>query len=64
MTVLADDVESPDQFDRTAVASDARTADDRLGQTSFYAPEYADAERASQLARARQQATELTRSSH
>lgn len=59
MTVLAPEVQLPQSLDRGAVANESRTAEERLGQTSYYAAEYAEAKRAMQIARARQRAVEL-----
>jgi F-type H+-transporting ATPase subunit epsilon len=59
LTVLASEVQKPERLDRAAAANEAKAAEDRLGQTSFYAPDYAEAENALMLARARERAAEL-----
>ena len=63
MTLLADEVQLPETVDRAAVAGETKTAEDRLGQTSYYAAEYADAERELQIARARARAVETMHAS-
>jgi F-type H+-transporting ATPase subunit epsilon len=63
MTVLAPEVQLPENVDPTAAGSEARAAEERLGQISYYAADYADDERALQVARAREQASESRRGS-
>ncbi len=61
MTVLAPEVQSPESVDRAQAAGEEKEAADRLGQTSYYSADYADAELALQIARARHEAAELNR---
>ena len=63
MTVLASEVQSPEKVDRAAAAAEAKSAEDLLSQTSYFDPDYAAAEEAVLVARARQQAAELKRPS-
>ena len=64
MSVLALEALDPASVDSTAAASDEQAAGERLAQLSFYDPGYADAEQALQLARARHQIAQLTRTQH
>ncbi len=64
MTVLTPEVQSPDSVDRAAAANEAKAAEQRLGETSYYAPEYSEAEYDLEVARARVEASELKRSAH
>ena len=64
MTVLAPEVESPDKVDRAAAADQAKAAEERLGQTSYYSAEYPEAAYDLEVARARQEAAELKRPAH
>jgi F-type H+-transporting ATPase subunit epsilon len=59
MTVMADEVESLERLNRAAVTDEMTATEQRLGQTSYYSAEYAEAERALLLARARTRAIEL-----
>lgn len=59
MTVMADEVESLDRLNRAAVADEMKATEQRLSQTSYYSAEYAEAERALLLARARSRAIDL-----
>jgi len=63
MTVLASEVQSPESVDRADAAAEAKSAEDLLSRTSYFDPEYATAENAALVARARQQAAELKRPS-
>ncbi len=61
MTVLASEVQSPENVDRAAAAAEAKTAEDLLSRTSYFDLDYAAAEDAVLVARARQQAADLKR---
>jgi F0F1-type ATP synthase epsilon subunit len=59
MTVLASSAESPETVDATAAADEVRQADEKFSNMSFYDPDYAAAQDALKLARARVQAAAL-----
>jgi F-type H+-transporting ATPase subunit epsilon len=59
MTVLASSAESPESVDPAAAAAQVREADEKFSSLSFYDPDYAPAEQALLLARARVQASTL-----
>jgi F0F1-type ATP synthase epsilon subunit len=59
MTVLASSAESPESIDATAAAAQAQDADEKFSNLSFYDPEYAPAQEALMLARARVEAAAL-----
>ncbi len=59
MTVLASSAESPESIDATAAAAQVRDADEKFSNLSFYDPEYAPAQEALMLARARVEAAAL-----
>ncbi|MFZ0888407.1 MAG: ATP synthase F1 subunit epsilon [Candidatus Binataceae bacterium] len=61
MTILADDVQMPDRLDRAAVAEELASAEHIIGAKSYYDADYADAQRAIQLARARTRAADSKR---
>ena len=61
MTVLATEAIVPVPEDETALARQAEEAERRLGQLSSYEPEFKETEQAARLARARIQASELSR---
>ena len=53
MTVLASSAESPESIDANAAAAQVQQADEIFSSLSFYDPEYAPAQEALMLARAR-----------
>ena len=59
MTVLASSAESPESIDATTAAAQAQQADEKFSNLSFYDPEYAPAQEALMLARARIEAAAL-----
>jgi F-type H+-transporting ATPase subunit epsilon len=59
MTVLASSAESPETVDATAAADEVRQADEKFSNMSFYDPDYAAAQDALKLARARVQAAAM-----
>ncbi|MGB8413045.1 MAG: ATP synthase F1 subunit epsilon [Candidatus Binatus sp.] len=59
MTVLASSAESPDSIDANTAAAQVRQADEIFSSLSFYDPEYAPAQEALMLARARVEAAAL-----
>jgi F-type H+-transporting ATPase subunit epsilon len=59
MTVLASSAESPESIDANAAAAQVRQADEIFSSLSFYDPEYAPAQEALMLARARVEAASL-----
>jgi F-type H+-transporting ATPase subunit epsilon len=59
MTVLANSAESPESVDATAASAEVRQADEKFSNLSFYDPNYAPAQEALQLARARVQAAAM-----
>ncbi|MGD0672286.1 MAG: ATP synthase F1 subunit epsilon [Candidatus Binatus sp.] len=59
MTVLASSAESPESIDANAAAAQVRQADEIFSSLSFYDPEYAPAQEALMLARARVEAAAL-----
>src|SRR5208282_1009250 len=59
MTVLASSAESPESIDASAAAAQAQVADEKFSNLSFYDPEYAPAQEALMLARARVEAAAL-----
>jgi F-type H+-transporting ATPase subunit epsilon len=59
MTVLASSAESPDSVDANAAAVEVKEADEKFSNLSFYDPDYAPAQEALQLARARAEAANL-----
>jgi F-type H+-transporting ATPase subunit epsilon len=59
MTVLASSAESPESLDAATVAAQVQEADAKFSNLSFYDPEYAPAQEALMLARARVQAAGL-----
>jgi F-type H+-transporting ATPase subunit epsilon len=59
MTVLASSAESPESVDPASAAAQVREADEKFSSLSFYDPDYAPAEQALLLARARVQASTL-----
>jgi F-type H+-transporting ATPase subunit epsilon len=62
MTVLADEATPPASADEAALHQQARAAEERLGQLSFYDDEYEEARSQLDLIRARIEASELNRS--
>jgi F-type H+-transporting ATPase subunit epsilon len=59
MTITALGVETPEQVKTDEAAAEAKQAEERFSQLSFYQDEYQEAERELLLARARQRAAEL-----
>jgi len=59
MTVLASSAESPESIDANTAAAQVRQADEIFSSLSFYDPEYAPAQEALMLARARVEAAAL-----
>ena len=59
MTVLANSAESPESVDANAAAEDAKEADKKFSNTSFYDPNYAAALDALKLAEARVEASAI-----
>ena len=59
MTVLASSAESPDSIDANTAAAQVQQADEIFSNLSFYDPEYAPAQEALMLARARVEAAAL-----
>jgi len=59
MTVLASGAESPESVDADAAAAQVEQANERFSNLSFYDPEYAAAQEALLLARARVEAAAL-----
>jgi F-type H+-transporting ATPase subunit epsilon len=59
MTVLASSAESPESIDANKAAAQVRQADEIFSSLSFYDPEYAPAQEALMLARARVEAAAL-----
>ncbi len=59
MTVLASSAESPESIDASAAATQVELADERFSNISFYDPDYAAAQEALLLARARVEAAAL-----
>jgi F-type H+-transporting ATPase subunit epsilon len=59
MTVLASSAESPESIDATIAAAQVQQADETFSNLSFYDPEYAPAQEALMLARARVEAAAL-----
>ena len=64
MTVLASSAESPESVDATAAAAEVQQADEKFSNLSFYDPNYAPAQEALQLARARVEAATLKIAAH
>jgi len=59
MTMLASSAESPDSLDANAAAAQVKDADENFSTLSFFDPNYAPAQEALLLARARVQAAAL-----
>lgn len=59
MTVLASSAELPERVDAAAAAAEVKEADEKFSTLSFYDPEYAPAQEALLLARARVEAATL-----
>jgi F-type H+-transporting ATPase subunit epsilon len=59
MTVLASSAESPETVDANAAAAEVQQADEKFSTLSFYDPDYAPAQEALLLARARVEAAGL-----
>jgi len=59
MTVLASSAESPESIDASAAAAQVRDADEKFSNLSFNDPDYAPAQEALMLARARVEAAAL-----
>ena len=59
MTVLASSAESPESVDASAAAAEVKQADEKFSNLSFYDPDYAPAQEALLLARARAEAANL-----
>ncbi|MGB3549709.1 MAG: ATP synthase F1 subunit epsilon [Candidatus Binatus sp.] len=59
LTVLASSAESPESIDASKAAAQVRQADEIFSSLSFYDPEYAPAQEALMLARARVEAAAL-----
>jgi F-type H+-transporting ATPase subunit epsilon len=59
MTVLASSAESPENVDANAAAVEVKEADEKFSNLSFYDPDYAPAQEALQLARARAEAASM-----
>ena len=59
MTVLASSAESPESLDAASAAAQERDADEKFSNLSFYDPDYAAAQEALMLARARVEAAAL-----
>ena len=59
LTVLASSAESPESIDANTAAAQVRQADEIFSSLSFYDPEYAPAQEALMLARARVEAAAL-----
>jgi len=59
MTALASSAESPESVDRAAAMAQVQDADAKFSNLSFYDPEYAPAQEALMLARARVAAADL-----
>lgn len=59
MTVLASSAESPESIDASTAAAQVRQADEIFSSLSFYDPDYAPAQEALMLARARVEAAAL-----
>ncbi len=59
LTVLASSAESPESIDANKAAAQVRQADEIFSSLSFYDPEYAPAQEALMLARARVEAAAL-----
>jgi F-type H+-transporting ATPase subunit epsilon len=64
MTVLANSAESPETVDPAVASAEVQLADDIFSNLSFYDPQYAAAQQALMLARARVEAAGLKVSSH
>jgi F-type H+-transporting ATPase subunit epsilon len=64
MTVLALEAVPVAAVDPVAAAPEAKAAEEKLSQLSFYDPRYAEAEQAFRLARARAQIDQLRRTLH
>ncbi len=64
MTVLASSAESPETVNATIAAEQVQQADEKFSSMSFYDPDYAAAQEALQLARARVQAATLKSAPH
>jgi F-type H+-transporting ATPase subunit epsilon len=64
MTVLASSAESPETIDATIAAEQVQQADEKFSNMSYYDPDYAAAQEALQLARARVQASTLKSAPH
>jgi len=60
LTVLASEAQPSETLERSDAAGEVEAAEERLKHLSFYQMEYADAERALQLARARVHAAQLS----
>ena len=59
LTVLANSAETPESVDASAASAEVQVADARFSELSFYDPEYAPAQEALALARARVEAAAL-----
>jgi F-type H+-transporting ATPase subunit epsilon len=59
MTVLASSAESPEGVDASKAAAEVKQADEKFSNLSFYDPDYAPAQEALLLARARADAANL-----
>lgn len=64
LTVLASEAQPSESLERSEAANEVEAAEERLKYLSFYQMEYADAERALALARARALAAELNHTTH
>jgi F-type H+-transporting ATPase subunit epsilon len=63
LTMLASSAETPESVDGVAAAAEVQSADSKFSNLSFYDPEYAPAQEALLLARARVEAAALKPSS-
>ena len=64
MTVLASSAELPERVDAAAAAAEVKEADEKFSSLSFYDPQYAPAQDALLLARARVEAATLKSAPH
>ena len=64
MTVLASSAELPESVDASAAAAEVKQADEKFSSLSFYDPNYAPAQDALLLARARVEAASVKSSAH
>jgi len=64
LTMLASEAQPSETLERSETANEVAAAEERLKHLSFFQMEYADAERALALARARLLAAELNHSAH